>query len=123
MIAVVAPCASFGSSEVTHCARFSVGAANFQSTTTLMTIRTAHAVAVSLAPWATSGTCCLSALCHASRSAEVCAHLFAEADTMHMFIWQKDLISVACYICACKKLHATLLGKQDPYQPSWGWML
>ena len=36
------------------------------------------------------------------------AHLFAEADTMQMFIWQKDMLSVACYICACMKLHATL---------------
>ena len=27
---------------------------------------------------------------------------------MQMFIWQKDLLSVACYICACMKLHATL---------------
>ena len=37
------------------------------------------------------------------------AHLFAKADTMQMVVWQKDLISVACYICACMKLHATLL--------------
>ena len=27
------------------------------------------------------------------------AHLFAEADTMQMFIWHKDLFSVARYIC------------------------
>ena len=32
-----------------------------------------------------------------------------KACTMQMFIWQKDLFSVACYICACMKLHATLL--------------
>ena len=37
------------------------------------------------------------------------AHLFAKSDTMQMFIWQEDLFSVACYICACIKLHATLL--------------
>ena len=37
------------------------------------------------------------------------AHLFAISDTMQMFIWQEDLLSVACYICACMKRHATLL--------------
>ena len=26
-----------------------------------------------------------------------------------VFMWQKDLFSVACYICACIKLHASLL--------------
>ena len=39
------------------------------------------------------------------------AHLFAKTDTMQMFIWQKDLLSVACYICAYTELHATLLEK------------
>ena len=42
---------------------------------------------------------------------------------MQMFIWQKDLFSVACYICACVKLHATPLEEWDPNQPSWGWMV
>ena len=37
------------------------------------------------------------------------AHLFAKTDTMQIFIWQKDLFLVACYICACMKLHATLI--------------
>ena len=37
------------------------------------------------------------------------AHLFAKTDTMQMFIWQEDLFLGACYICACMKLHATLL--------------
>ena len=37
------------------------------------------------------------------------AHLFAKSDTVQMFIWQEDLFSVACYICACMKHHATLL--------------
>ena len=41
---------------------------------------------------------------------------------MQMCLWQKDLFSVACYICACMKLHATLLEEWDPNQPSWGWM-
>ena len=37
------------------------------------------------------------------------AHLFVAADTMQMFIWQENLFDVACFICACMKLHATLL--------------
>ena len=37
-----------------------------------------------------------------------------------MFIWQKDLFSVACYICACMKLHTTLLEEQDP-NTQLGW--
>ena len=28
---------------------------------------------------------------------------------MQRFIWQEDLFLVACYICACMKLHAALL--------------
>ena len=39
---------------------------------------------------------------------------------LETFIWQKDLFSVACYICACMKLHATLSEEEDPNQPSWG---
>ena len=48
--------------------------------------------------------------CPAMRSVrQKFAYLFATTDTMQMFIWQEDLFSVACYICACMKLHATLL--------------
>ena len=43
---------------------------------------------------------------------------------MQMSIWQEDLFSVACYICARTKLHATSLAEEyDPNQPSWGWMV
>ena len=37
------------------------------------------------------------------------AHAFPEADTMRFSFWQKDLLSAACYNCACMKPHVTLL--------------
>lgn len=46
------------------------------------------------------------------------AHFSAKAVTMHVFIWQKDLFSVACYVCACMKLHATLIEKLDLINPA-----
>ena len=71
--------------------------------------------------------------CHASSSKEGTvgcgtlvqkrfAHVCLEADTMQMFTWQEDLFSVTCYICACMKLHATLLEELDLDLPSWGWI-